>query len=485
MTPNAEQKAAIAGLTDWIVNATKPWAAKLEGSAGTGKTFTIARIIEAVGAQRRLGLLAPTHKAKKAALDALARAGVDPRRLAYVGTVSAAIGKIPSFGDEPDENGHAAFRRTGQTAQGVTSCDVLIVDEMSMIDHWDAKALRELCDTYDIRVLFTGDFAQLNPVAGKSIRGPADKIRVSYRLDRIMRTGGDGSRIDELANSLRESDDVSWRRWDGGPISIAKISNSWKRRFIDDPEEVAIVYRNIVADNLNDLKRRRLHGTQTPPPFVAGETILVSHRPVPNIDGEGAFAHISDELTVIDVGKPEKVGSSWAAGTVDAHVLTVKNADGSERCINAVLSRDAGPGSPLARVLTECKTIPLQLQGLINRRGGGAVTIAADEFSPAAMQWFAERAMGVTGARGHVFFDHLGRTARQAWADIYYGTVKRFSVVQHRWAMTAHKSQGSTFQRVAVDIPDLNRILNPEDRRAAKYVAISRASESVSILAAS
>jgi hypothetical protein len=73
-------------------------------------------------------------------------------------------------------------------------------------------------------------------------------------------------------------------------------------------------------------------------------------------------------------------------------------------------------------------------------------------------------------------------TRYEAWRD-YFDFKEQYSWVKYSYAMTTHKSQGSTVENVYVIERDLNRLSwNDEERNKLKYVAFTRASHVLRIL---
>jgi exodeoxyribonuclease-5 len=68
----------------------------------------------------------------------------------------------------------------------------------------------------------------------------------------------------------------------------------------------------------------------------------------------------------------------------------------------------------------------------------------------------------------------------KAWSD-YYRFKEQYANLEYGYALTIHKSQGSTFQYVGVDEANINNYCrrDPEMGRALKYTAITRASQQV------
>jgi hypothetical protein len=64
----------------------------------------------------------------------------------------------------------------------------------------------------------------------------------------------------------------------------------------------------------------------------------------------------------------------------------------------------------------------------------------------------------------------------------YYRINDYFDDIDLGWSISSHKCQGATYNTVTVDINDINSVPQPKSRKAALYVAMSRASESVRLI---
>jgi len=161
----------------------------ISGGAGTGKTYTLARLAAAFReAQLNIALCSPTGKAAKRIEETLRAEGVDleaktiHRLLKYDGTrfnrdsLSEPIAADP----EDDEDG------------GEPGYDVVIVDEVSMVDVPLMAELLRRIDFARTRLILVGDHNQLPPV------GPGNVLRdiIAHRLvplvvlDEIVRQAG-------------------------------------------------------------------------------------------------------------------------------------------------------------------------------------------------------------------------------------------------------------------------------------------------------
>ena len=73
------------------------------------------------------------------------------------------------------------------------------------------------------------------------------------------------------------------------------------------------------------------------------------------------------------------------------------------------------------------------------------------------------------------------RGADKSWIQ-YYNFLRRYADVSFAYAITAHKSQGSTYNTTFVLEDDINMNLDVVERNRIKYTAYTRASKKVYVL---
>ena len=156
----------------------------LTGGPGTGKSFTTKSLVKALEfIDKKVLLCAPTGKAAKRLSEVTGKEAKTIHRTLVWDPVN--------FGFEHGED-------------NPLPCDVLIVDETSMVDiHLAASLLRAL--KKDAQVLFVGDFDQLPPVGpGNFFRDMIDSGKIeTYRLTKIFRQG-EGSEIITYSHQINQ-----------------------------------------------------------------------------------------------------------------------------------------------------------------------------------------------------------------------------------------------------------------------------------------
>jgi len=165
----------------------------LLGSPGTGKTFTVAHVIRAVGPNpERVGACAPTGKAAVRMSESLAMAGVHLRAK----TIHSTLGVVSRDGAWHFEHDEA----------NPLEYDYIFVDEASMIDVPLMSAL--LSARGNAHILFVGDPDQLSPVGpGAPLRDMIAAGIPHGHLKKIRRNAGT---IVKSCASIRDHAKVLW-----------------------------------------------------------------------------------------------------------------------------------------------------------------------------------------------------------------------------------------------------------------------------------
>lgn len=216
----ADQAAAVAALDAQI--------ACLVGAPGTGKTYTIARIVKALNAAGLVvGLAAPTGKAAKQM--SLALSSVCPQE-------SKTIHSLLEAGVN-EETGEFQFLRDEAAP---LEFDVLVLDELSMVDvrlmRSVLRAVRE-----STRVLLVGDHYQLPSVGPGAVLRDLLRAGVpSFELKEIKRNAGD---IVRACHAIKDGQDPR-------PFACKKLDlengHNWRHLPCGGPGEIKALIESLI-----------------------------------------------------------------------------------------------------------------------------------------------------------------------------------------------------------------------------------------------
>lgn len=415
--------------------------ATLAGYAGVGKTTVIARLVAGLQADGyRVLVTAPTHKAVAVIGAKIAEelgGGAVP--MPALRTIHSALGLQMK---EQEDGTLKAWEDGGRAAIG--EYDVMIVDEASMLsDELYAATLnaRRKC-----RVVFVGDPAQLPPVQQvvkkSAVFAPAH-VPTQIRLTEVVRQARDNPII-ALATHLRACVEAGRMpeiteiadiidKLDGRQLSIVTEAHAglyvdWCAHAVREGMNARVLaFTNRVVDRYNAGVHFELH-PDCATPFAGGEPAVVQ-----NSNRELGIRN-SDAITVVRC-TPD-THPQWP--TMPAHQVTFVH-DGQEAKKSVFIP-------------TDYAYFHAAVSGL----------------------FFEARAAKALGQRREA--DGL---VRKAWS------LKRsFADISHAYAMTVHKSQGSTFDTVLIDWDDVQVAARRDPTQAARlmYVAVTRAANNVCIL---
>lgn len=190
-----DQAKAYKELIDFI---NKPYNEKdykraLVGPAGTGKTYLVKSLITNCNlSHSAIGLAAPTHKACRVLKESI---GINEKN---INTLQSDLGLKLNFSIENFDINNPPFDPMGKV--NINSYQLYIIDESSMINKGLVTFLERVCKNNNCKILYIGDDYQLPPVNEK--QSSAFKGVKVCRLTENVRQGEDNP-ISYLLDLLR------------------------------------------------------------------------------------------------------------------------------------------------------------------------------------------------------------------------------------------------------------------------------------------
>jgi len=422
---NEKQKQAVE-----MIASKKHKIVSLVGPGGTGKTFTLQHLPK----HWKIAYTAPTNKA----VSVLIESGC-PAEHCY--TIYSFMGlKIN------ESNGKITVDKENRCKSA--NYDVLVIDESSMISADMVNKIKSMvASNLNLMLIYMGDACQLPPVGEQKSTAFYD-VGESITLVEQMRQSSSGHPLtpllDDLRNAISTGDNVDFTKYSNqvtdknlnhkvGIITSnsQKQFNKWiLSSFVDDNREfnnTIVSYRNEKVDEYNKMIHNKKH-PDTKYPYAIGE-IVATQKPVRinaivefqdkfresvyKIDEKIIIGDISESTHSFFMGKDEI--------TVDCLVITDESNGNKLRC-------------------------------LPNR----------NEFN----RWWQQQANILNNKNIKPTF---------SWNNLY-SVRDDFADIRLCYAVTVHKSQGSTFDNVFVDVNDINLMREPQNIiNQCLYTAFSRA----------
>lgn len=391
------------------------------GPAGTGKTFTFVDVVKSIDPTFTIGLTSPTHKAVKVMRQMAYNVGIDDR--VDIRTIHSALG-LSMKQVEGDE----VLVRDQWAEEKVY--DILFIDESSMLDD---ELLGYILDCQSTSIIFIGDKCQINPVNSNpgEISSVFTQVDEQVGLTQVMRQG-EGNPIIDLATMLREIQNDIYAEWppiqtnllgDGAGVEVLPRMEWFKRAvsifksedFLNDPDYCrCVAYTNDMVETINKTVRETIHGKDVAE-FLVGEIIVAQ--------GQGKLHKNAEECKILEINE-----------TIEEYT--------NIPCYEMLLSS-------------------------LDNHSVYRVNILKDESRHIYNQKL-ERLANLA--------NNLDRSnKRQHWRD-FWAIKKTFDDFKHVYAMTAHKSQGSTFHHTFVYTPDFIRFGSTMEVKQLLYTATTRSS---------
>ena len=296
-----------------------------------------------------------------------------------------------------------------------STCDILVIDECSMVGKNLMSYIHDLHGK--TKVIFIGDPKQINPVGEKL--SPTFDVD-GFELVEILRQKANSPILDFVYDFSRIAPRNSCDKF-----IITANNGDFVSAIKDKDIEKTIGWTNKYVDGINEWHRRRIYGDKAVIEFLVGENLILSAPAISPEDGKTVLFSNSEELEVLSADKYSENGMLiWA--------ITAK-----------------GEGGMVADIFIPAKeSLPLYERAL-KALASEAKELVKKKVNPGL-----------------------------AWAN-FYEFKNQFADVKYSYAITAHKSQGSTYRSVAVNMRDIFRNPDRVERDRILYTALTRASDTV------
>ncbi len=438
---NDEQLKSIDKIRDFIKNGDPNEWFVLEGKAGVGKTTVIVEALKPFISKKRIILSALSHKAKKVLINKVNENTYEEPRGLFSSSVASMLGM--TFDLETGTFVKIWSRRKPKIRQ----MDIIVVDECSMINENGLELiLSEKKKT--AKLIFLGDVGQLPPIRENGDKNyskisPTFNTLNNFKLKERVRQSKD-SKILPYSDYYWENSVISdepvedpipyHERISSGDLVFTKnledtiLENKGNLLKLKNPNMQdlikVIVYKNNTREMINWYIRSLLY--KDPNEYEIGDVLIFNDNY--EISDDEVIEN-STEVTIINISE-EKFDDKWfgyiLSVTDNEHVWDVK-----------VLSRKSfnDYNKHISELFKKAKSLPM----------------------------------------GRVRTTSLGK----AWS-----AKRRFANIDFGYAITSHKSQGSTYKYVIVVEDDILSVgpISDIEKSQSLYTAITRASDKVFIV---
>lgn len=481
----------------------------LKGSAGTGKSTLLSYILsKEVFIKKKIVFSATTNKAVSI-LQNMSSGKYDGMDVIYL-----TIHKLLKIKRKIDKDGKELFQTNidknnshNKKAKSIFNYDIIVIDESSMISKDMMLSINKIRSKIKGKIIFLGDIAQLPPVNELESSIFREEIP-NYELQEIMRYTGN---LVLLANKFRKlvfqrSTQIVFKDYKCKYIKTYQKQDSWVsqylkdlHRLLDKEEErhtildrlpIFLVYTNRMCDIINGKVRDNLF-SQVKDKYVKGEIIIFNNYYYNGLTETKYYT--SQKMEVRKVEKREYVLHNFTLKLLDEldkiftkfQITNTMNdidiTEYKEDCITrlgkVIQKLDSWSIAHYALTLNDDKMV-LVLHEKFNQSFEDIV-----EEVRLGLQKFKKYNLAKYGKNKdiRILIDNLMMCI---WEYYYANVLDIFADISYGYCITTHKSQGSTFRNVFIDLNNIiKRNSNEEESYRCLYTAITRSSKKVNILA--
>lgn len=416
----------------------------LNGPGGSGKTYLISNLIDLLDSTGlRFQVLAPTHKACNVIRQSLVGVDVDT------------VAKFLGYTSDIDNDGETIVTYKWFEKPEIYKDDLLIIDECSMISKDQLEVLKHT----KINIIYVGDFCQINPV-GEPISdvfnldfyGTGTLVKNERIKDENLAAIILDYRESVIKNHISKKCLVNTCR-----ISSREAFNKLLiESFLNNPDTIYIAYSNSQVKLYNDLIRKNLFSNTTDS-YVSGERLIFSTFYV----ADSKKYYTSQK---VKIEKCQKV----------TLYLNCPKCVCSKKFKTNFINEVEPPSIERIEKCIKCHTPPsivsykpfqfwsLQIEG--SNESFYKPVEGMKEIYPILYK-YRDRAKALKN--------------KYVWAD-YYKFQNMLNVpLEYSYCITVHKSQGSGYQNVFVDMENIFWCKDEAEKLRLAYTAISRSQSSV------
>lgn len=448
------QNIALNGMLNWVkLNSNNPedLFCVLTGFAGTGKTFLLKYFVE-VGNLRNFVITAPTHKAKKVA----SKATQFPSK-----TIQSLLGLRPDVNMEFFDINRPVFNPSAD--ETIREYKYVFVDECSMIGDKnpsgeDKKGLftfiTNIAIKYKIKIIFTGDRYQALPInEGLS---KVFKLKHQFNLTTIVRQDESNPNI-PIFNMLRND--------------IDRNSNTALAYIYKNPskvDELGEGYLALSPDNFTKALVSQFCKTEALYDVDYIKYVAYTNKSVAKACKGIRDKRIGEEASNILVKEDFLIGYNTIVKDSRESFYTIL--ENSEDYTIDLIS------SIITEYNIECFNVRLK-----NSEGDYSnVNVVKPESYSKFLEIFRSKLNIAKERRGRYWeYYYKFKNDHLLLEDFYYpnGKIEIKKDLYYGYGITSHKSQGSTYTNVAVNVKNMLGIRKVNERNRLLYVAMSRTSK--------
>ena len=499
----------------------------LNGAAGTGKTYLISHLFnDEKYKYKKIAFTAPTNKA--VSIIRLLNP-ITSTNVSYITTH-----KLLGITRQVEDDGTINFTENETPGEKWDNIDYIIVDEASMVSRTIYRTLlKKLEETpKKIKVIFVGDIHQLPPV-NEDISSVFSKVKLKSNLKIIERYKNS---IVTYANSIRNNIKIKKSHLEND-VEFIKDEKKWLDSYIQNYQDsIILAYTNKKVNSLNEKIRNTLFDN-VEPKFNTNEKIVFNSYYYFNCNNFyssqiGIISYLETKTHKLKVFDKDYLLNTKIKVDTDTKEMLVKTKTLDEPCpicyeenVDNISQTECGH-----KFCSSCIKLWLQNNNQcpmcrFTIKTNGNIELKDDNILSSLINKFCALTENLEFKIYYMSIDIDGEPTRDIlvlhedsqetydqtkekfievlhkmkknvykrsrdyfnkqllinlWNFFYQEYIDIFANINYGYAMTVHKSQGSTYKNVYLHLKNI--MLNKQELKQCIYTGITRASNNLKIM---
>ena len=503
----------------------------LIGYAGTGKTTLVAKFInDSIKNKlcRKIVIAAPTHKAVNIAKSKLF-SNINSNEILSNRINIMTVHRLLNYKSYIDLNGNKYFAKNNSSSVNWNIYDLIVVDECSMLSNQIINDIKTQLEEPNskVKIIYVGDPAQLPPVNQLNSEIFERKIKKLY-LDKIVRTKN--MKIMNLSNDHRkwiisqaEEDVPQICNYASKNIKIYssehKQTNIWLDKFISfltkhiltiaennknlENNNIILTWTNKKCNQYNKYVREKIFNKKDLDHYEIGEILIfndfyrIEKKSDNKIEDDNIIEYnnfyTSEQIKLLDIKKKKykfekliyKINNNLPPKINEKFKKLINN-------LNLLLDVEIDIYEMKVYKLSDIKVD----NNFIENYEIFSIHPDSDKLYNNIIEEFEDYISKVKTKCYKIINDisnidnmkkcnyqsELEKKINTLYKNWQNSVIEKFAQLNYGYSITVHKSQGSTFTNVFIDILDILSNNNNEETSKCLYTAITRSSNKLILL---
>ena len=539
---NQDQKEAYDKILNFINNPTEK-TFMLTGSAGTGKTTLITEIIKNTNlSKKKIALCATTNKAVSVMQNMynIDNKNISFSTIHKILKIKRVIDSdgIESFIVSLDDHAAGKYK-----TKSISYYDIVVIDEASMISKGLFDELSKLLSRIKGKIIFIGDSFQLPPINEIKSKVFTNTC-LSFTLKKIERSKNNiVTYSNALRDNIEFNKKIKYKTFLSNGVSMTRGKEfEWINNYVDtyknDKNSIILAYTNSRCDFLNNKVRQKIFPNSNNKKYIVNDLIVFNNFYQNNkkyySSQHSVITDIKEDIYYVDkfpleslfnlkmdlkktrnvMLKPKKKEncdeellcpicfendrefSETSCGhsfCVDCINIWVKKHNCCPYCRMTIVNDNVSINKEdeLSSLINNLKnkinnlSYKVYLVTLIDSQEPGDIVRVIHETDKKKfdtdLKLISDQLLHIKSLLKRKKKDRLINTIiKRLWEFYYYQIIDMFADISYGYCITVHKSQGSTYNNVFVDVSNIVQY-NDNQTKNCLYTAITRASNNLEI----